>query len=794
MSNINNIKAHVLGFPRIGAQRELKFAVEKFWRGEISEGELAQVGQTLRRRHWAWQAEAGLDFVTVGDFAWYDQILNTAALLGALPARFGFDAKRLSLPQYFELARGNTEQFAMEMTKYFDTNYHYLVPEMSSKTTFDGGVEWFFDEIEDALTQGHQVKAVLPGPLTFLWLSKCKEEGYSKLALLPSVVAAYTRVLNKLSALGVSYIQLDEPILALQLPNDWIAAFESTYRSLAGQGSVKVLLATYFDSVAEHAPLLASLPIAGLHIDGVRAPEQLATFATIWPENKVLSLGLIDGRNIWAADLSKVLGILQPWHSKLGAQLWIATSCSLLHVPVDLAQEASLDAELKSWLAFAKQKLAELSILKQALNGQDVSAELEKNQDAQHARRTSKRIHNPAVAARLANLNQQVDQRKSPFATRQADQRARFNLPLLPTTTIGSFPQTKEIRAARAAFKRGEVSAEHYEAAMKAEIALVVQKQDALGIDVPVHGEAERNDMVEYFGEQLAGFAFTQFGWVQSYGSRCVKPPVLFGDVSRPNPMTVAWSSFAQSLTAKPMKGMLTGPVTILQWSFVRDDQPRSLTCDQIALAIRDEVCDLEAAGIGIIQIDEPAFREGLPLKQAYWAHYLAWAGRAFRISASGVANDTQIHTHMCYSEFNDILPAIAAMDADVITIETSRSDMELLEAFSGKTVTGKAGDGFVYPNEIGPGVYDIHSPRVPQVNEMLRLIAKALEVVPAERLWINPDCGLKTRGWPETESALANMLAATQIARRAIERGEQLLIDTAKPGTVVHGSTCVCH
>ncbi|QLG87378.1 5-methyltetrahydropteroyltriglutamate--homocysteine S-methyltransferase [Chitinibacter bivalviorum] len=786
-----SVKAHVLGFPRIGAQRELKFALEKFWRGEIGEGELAQVGQTLRRRHWQWQAEAGLDFVTVGDFAWYDQILNAAALLGALPARFGFDAKRLSLPQYFELARGNTEQFAMEMTKYFDTNYHYLVPEISSQTTFDGGVEWFFHEIEDAITQGHAVKAVLPGPLTFLWLSKSKQDGYSRLDLLPSIVAAYTRVLDKLSALGVGYVQLDEPILALTLPAEWVNAFEPTYRTLADQG-VKILLATYFDSVAEHAQLLADLPIAALHLDGVRAPEQLDIFAAIWPANKTLSLGVIDGRNIWAADLTKVLGSLKPWHAKLGAQLWIAPSCSLLHTPVDLEQETKeeqLDVELKSWLAFAKQKLAELNILKQALNGKDVQAELDKNQDAHHARRTSKRIHNSAVAARLAALAPTADQRWADFATRQAAQRARFNLPILPTTTIGSFPQTKEIRAARAAFKKGEITAEQYETAMKAEIALVVQKQEDLGIDVPVHGEAERNDMVEYFGEQLAGFAFTQFGWVQSYGSRCVKPPVLFGDVSRPNPMTVAWSSYAQSLTQKPMKGMLTGPVTILQWSFVRDDQPRSLTCEQIALAIRDEVVDLEEAGIGIIQIDEPAFREGLPLKQRDWAQYLAWAGRAFRLSASGVANGTQIHTHMCYSEFNDILPAIAAMDADVITIETSRSDMDLLEAFAGKN-----GSAFIYPNEIGPGVYDIHSPRVPQVNEMLRLIAKALEVVPAERLWINPDCGLKTRGWPETEAALANMLKATKEARAAIDEGRQLVVDAAKTGNTSQHSGCACH
>ncbi|WP_051534777.1 5-methyltetrahydropteroyltriglutamate--homocysteine S-methyltransferase [Deefgea rivuli] len=781
------VKAHILGFPRIGAQRELKFATEKFWRSEISEAELVIVGQTLRRRHWAWQAEAGLDFVTVGDFAWYDQTLNAAALFGCLPARFGFDAKRLTLAQYFELARGNVDQPALEMTKYFDTNYHYMVPELSLESTFDGGVEWFFHEIEDAQTQGHTVKAVLPGPLTFLWLAKTKTVGYSKLELLPKLLERYTLVLKKLAAKGVSHIQLDEPILGLELPSEWIAAFASTYQALAGHG-LNVLVATYFDSVESHAQLLAELPVAGVHLDLVRAPEQLPAFIAIWPKNKVLSLGVVDGRNIWAADLSNVLLAINEVKTVLGQYLWIAPSCSLLHTPVDLAQEAQLDAELKSWLAFAKQKLAEISLLKRALHGDDVTAQLAENAAAQANRRSSARIHNPAVAERLAQLPEQLtkaDQRVSPFAIRQAAQRKRFNLPLLPTTTIGSFPQTSEIRAARAAFKQGKLSAADYDAAMKAEIALVVRKQDELDIDVPVHGEAERNDMVEYFGEQLAGFVFTQFGWVQSYGSRCVKPPVLFGDVSRPAPMTVAWSSYAQSLTTKPMKGMLTGPVTILQWSFVRDDQPRSLTCQQIALAIRDEVVDLENAGIGIIQIDEPAFREGLPLKQSQWAAYLAWAGESFRISASGVADDTQIHTHMCYSEFNDILPEIAAMDADVITIETSRSDMELLEAFG----------EFKYPNEIGPGVYDIHSPRVPPVNEMLRLIAKALEVVPADRLWINPDCGLKTRAWPETESALANMLAATKTARAALAEGKTLVVEAAKPTAVAaHGSGCACH
>ncbi|BCL76303.1 5-methyltetrahydropteroyltriglutamate--homocysteine methyltransferase [Jeongeupia sp. HS-3] len=778
--------AHALGFPRIGAQRELKFAVEAFWRGEASEAELSAVGSTLRRRHWAWQKEAGLDVVAVGDFAWYDQMLNTAALLGALPGRFGFDAKALSLKQYFELGRGNAGQPAMEMTKWFDTNYHYIVPELDAATAFDGGVDWLFYEIDEARSQGHAVKPVLVGPLTFLYLSKTKSAGFDKLDLVNKIVPAYRRILEKLAARGIEWVQIDEPILALELSADWQAAFAPVYRELGAAG-VKLLLATYFDSVVEHSALINALPVAGVHIDLVRAPAQLDALLPGWPADKILSAGVIDGRNIWAADLSAKLGQLEAAKARLGDKLWVASSCSLLHSPVDLDSEDQLDAELKSWLAFAKQKLGEIAVLKRALeSGRDaVAAELAASDAAARSRATSRRIHNAAVGTRLAGLSDADSARSNAYEQRAAAQRAWLKLPLLPTTTIGSFPQTKDIRAARAAFKRGELAEANYVAAMQAEIRLAVEKQEALGLDVPVHGEAERNDMVEYFGEQLAGFAFTRFGWVQSYGSRCVKPPVIFGDVSRPTPMTVEWSRYAQSLTAKPMKGMLTGPVTILQWSFVRDDQPRRDTALQIALAIRDEVVDLEAAGIKVIQIDEPAFREGLPLKRSDWDAYLEWAGRAFRVSASGVVDSTQIHTHMCYSEFNDILPAIAAMDADVITIETSRSDMELLEAFG----------EFAYPNEIGPGVYDIHSPRVPPVDEMLRLIAKALDVVPAERLWINPDCGLKTRGWPETEAALANMLAATREARAAIAEGRKLVVAAGSAYKAhAHSGDCGCN
>jgi len=760
--------AHILGFPRIGAQRETKFALEAFWRNQINESELLATGSRIRRQNWQWQQEAGLDYVTAGDFGWYDPMLGTIALLGCLPRRFGFDPAQLTLPQYFELARGNATQPALEMTKWFDSNYHYLVPELDAESRFDGGVDWFFDEIADAQAAHPRIKAVLPGPLTFLWLAKSRAPDFDKLTLLERLIPAYCRIVQKLNAQGVQWLQLDEPILGLDLPPAWLAAFLPTYTALTQASAalaptppIQLLLASYFSPVAERAELIRTLPVAGVHLDLVRAPQDIYPFLARWPEDKILSLGIINGRNVWVADLHSAFSTLTFAHEQLGERLWISASCSLAHVPVDLAQEQQLDSELKSWLAFAKQKLAEIGLLKQGLlHGRAAIADaLHANRALQESRQKSTRIHNPAVAQRIQQLRPEDARRRSPFPVRQVAQRARFKLPLLPTTTIGSFPQTSEIRSARSAFKRQTLPGERYYAVMQAAIREAVQIQENLGLDVLVHGEAERNDMVEYFGEQLAGFAFTEYGWVQSYGSRCVKPPLLFGDVSRPQPMTVAWSRFAQSLTTRPMKGMLTGPVTMLQWSFVRDDQPRRETCRQLALAIRDEVVDLESAGIGIIQIDEPAFREGLPLQRKDWANYLDWATEAFRISASGVADDTQIHTHMCYSEFNDILPEIAAMDADVITIETSRSDMELLEGFG----------EFAYPNDIGPGVYDIHSPRIPQVNEMLRLIEKAASVIPAERLWINPDCGLKTRNWLETESALANMLAATRIAREAL-------------------------
>ncbi|MDR1463582.1 MAG: 5-methyltetrahydropteroyltriglutamate--homocysteine S-methyltransferase [Azoarcus sp.] len=759
------VRTHIPGFPRIGANRELKFALERYWRGEISLDELEIAGRDLRARHWALQREAGLDFVTVGDFAFYDQVANHIQLLGCEPSRFGFSGAEAELSRYFTLARGMAREGdgaqekscpALDMTKWFDTNYHYLVPEFSADTDFSLNSERFFSEIDEAKQLGHSVKAVLIGPLTFLWLGKEKTAGFSRLDLLKKILPIYQQILARLHAEGTEWVQIDEPILGLDLPPEWQQAFEPAYHQLAATGA-RILLATYFSPLKENFNLASRLPVAGLHVDAVRAPED-ALLAGDWlPAHKVLSLGLIDGRNIWRADLDRTLDFLRSERLSTPREVWLSASCSLLHVPFSVSAETGLDAELCSWLSFAAEKLQELQTLKLALQGEaSASIRMDESRRALQSRGASRRVHAPEVGARLSALPPDIDRRKSPFQERRPAQKARFHLPLLPTTTIGSFPQTASIRAARAAFRRGEMSLGDYTAAMREEIAGTVAFQEEAGLDVLVHGEAERNDMVEYFGEKLSGFAFTAAGWVQSYGSRCVKPPVIYGDVSRPAPMTVDWSRYAQSLTPKPMKGMLTGPVTILQWSFVRDDQPRATTAAQIALAIRDEVIDLEQAGIGIIQIDEPAIREGLPLRREGRADYLAWATRAFRIAASGVADDTQIHTHMCYSEFNDILPEIASMDADVITIETSRSDMELLEAFA----------TFRYPNEIGPGVYDIHSPRIPSTEEIEQLLNKALAVIPAGQLWVNPDCGLKTRAWPETKAALAHMVEAARHLR----------------------------
>jgi len=753
-------RAHILGFPRIGARRELKFALESFWRGETSEAALRHAGAELRRRHWALQRDNGMHVLAAGDFAFYDHMLNQSALLGALPRRFGFDAPTLTLAQSFELARGNAAQPAMEMTKWFDTNYHYLVPELEPGMRFEAGSDAWFDDVDEALAFGDgPVKPVLVGPLTWLRLSKSHGAAFDRLELLPALLDAYERILQRLAAKGIEWVQIDEPVLCLELEPAWLDAAEAAYRRLGSQ-PVKLLLATYFDAV-EDIRRVARLPVHGFHIDLVRAPGQLSAWREALPADAVLSAGIVDGRNIWRCDLRRALGSLQRLHDDLGDRLWVAPSCSLLHVPVSLDAESQLDPGVASWLAFATEKLGEVAAIERALDEGEsaIPDALAASDAARDSRRDSRRVVKDVVRRRTAALTDAMAERASPFRQRIGAQRAALGLPLLPTTTIGSFPQTPAIRQARTAYKRKEIGALDYLNRMREEIRLAVQQQEALGLDVLVHGEAERNDMVEYFGERLWGFAFTANGWVQSYGSRCVKPPILYGDVYRPEPMTVETTVFAQAQTDKPMKGMLTGPVTMLQWAFVRDDQPREQTAMQLALAIRDEVLDLEKAGIRVIQIDEPAFREGLPLKRRDWGGYLAWAVRAFKLTAGGVRDETQIHTHMCYSEFNDILPSIAAMDADVITIETSRSNMELLDGFG----------RFAYPNEIGPGVYDIHAPRVPSAEAMQRLLERACEVIPPERLWVNPDCGLKTRAWPETVAALRNMVQAAQAVRERL-------------------------
>ncbi len=772
---MTTILTHLLGFPRIGRQRELKFALEQYWRGEISAAELESTGKTLRQAHWALQKAAGMDYVSAGDFAFYDHVASHIQLLGCEPERFGFSGHEVELDRYFVMARGvagepspsccaqHGNKSALEMTKWFDTNYHYLVPEFTEDTQFSVASERLFAEVSEAQALGYAVKPVLIGPLTFLWLGKEKTANFDRLSLLEQLVPVYCEILHRLKAMGVEWVQMDEPILGLDLPADWRNAFERTYWRL-GQSGARLMLATYFSALEENLRMACLLPVAGLHIDAVRAPNELLAAADWLADHKILSAGIVDGRNVWRSDLDQALARLRPVVEKRRGTLWLGPSCSLLHVPVALAQETELDADIRSWLAFAQEKLDELQTLRLALEGDARGEEpLAAARAAAAARTASSRIHREDVSARVSTLAEGIDARTSSFPVRQRLQRERFRLPAFPTTTIGSFPQTPSIRAARLALRKGSLAPELYAQQMQQEIAHAVRKQEELGIDVLVHGEAERNDMVEYFGEQLDGFAFTRHGWVQSYGSRCVKPPIIYGDVSRPHAMTVQWASYAQSLTSRPVKGMLTGPVTILQWSFVRDDQPRSKTALQIALAMRDEVKDLEQAGIGIIQIDEPAVREGLPLRRSGWKDYLEWATRAFRICASGVDDATQIHTHMCYAEFNDILPAIAAMDADVITIETSRSDMELLQGFG----------QFRYPNEIGPGVYDIHSPRMPTVDEMTALLRKAAAVIPKEHLWVNPDCGLKTRRWDETETALRRMVEA---ARRVRAEHAQLM------------------
>jgi 5-methyltetrahydropteroyltriglutamate--homocysteine methyltransferase len=766
-----------LGTPRIGPRRELKFALESFWSGASDEKTLIETGVGLRAANWARQKKLGVSVIPSNDFSFYDQVLDTSVMVGAIPDIYGWRGGPVPLATYFAMARGSQGKTgeaacgharehdpaqgvpAQEMTKWFDTNYHYMVPELTRDQNFALASRKPIEEYEEAKALGYQTRPVLLGPVTFLKLAKSKDAGFNPLSLLDRLLPVYIEVLRELADRGAEWVQIDEPCLVLDLDVVAQQALRYAYAEIAtAVPQLKVMLATYFGGLGSNRETALALPVAGLHLDLVRAPEQIESLGDL-PGDRMLSLGIIDGRNIWRADLSRILASFEPVIAKLGKhRLQIAPSCSLLHVPIDLALETGLDPEIKSWLAFSVQKLEELATLATALAGgrAAVEAGLKASDRAAAARKSSPRIHDAKVASRVAGIDQAMRRRASVFAERVTVQRERFNLPAFPTTTIGSFPQTAEVRTARAAHAKGALTDEVYKVYLQDQTARAVQWQETIGLDVLVHGEFERNDMVQYFGEQLAGFAFTTHGWVQSYGSRYVRPPVLFGDVSRAKPMTVEWWQYAQSLTKKPMKAMLTGPVTILNWSFVRDDVPRSEACRQIALAIRDEVADLEAAGAGMIQIDEAALREGLPLRKSEWKAYLDWAVDAFRLCSSGVRDETQIHTHMCYSEFNDIIGAIGAMDADVISIETSRSKMELLDAF---------GD-YRYPNEIGPGVYDIHSPRVPEVGEMTGLLRLARERLPDAQIWINPDCGLKTRKWEEVRPALVNMIAAARELR----------------------------
>ena len=760
-----------LGYPRLGARRELKRALEQYWSGKMTPEQLLAVGKNLRAAHWQLQRAAGIDVIPSNDFSFYDQMLDTAVMVGAIPKRYGAVAGTIPLDTYFAMARGaprdGLDVPAMEMTKWFDTNYHYIVPEIDPQQTFQLRSIKAVDEFNEAKALGIHTRPVLIGPMTFSLLSKSTTPTGDPVTAATRLLPVYAELLKRLEAAGADWVQLDEPALVLDLPSEARAAFRTVYRTLTQTSRVRLMLTSYFGALGENLALALNAPVAGLHLDLVRAPQQLETALTHFPRERVLSVGVVNGRNVWRTNLDAALRYVQRAAEALGSdRVQVAPNCSLLYSPQDLALETELDPELYSWLAFARQKLDELVVLKRAANeGVEAVAEpFAAGRAAMDSRRASPRARNPHVREQMATIDATMLNRRRAYAERRELQARALPLPLLPTTTIGSFPQTAEVRARRAAAKSGRLDASAYEAFLKSEIERTIHWQETIGLDVLVHGEFERSDMVEYFGEQLASFAFTRHGWVQSYGSRAVRPPIIYGDVARPAPLTVAWSVYAQSLTSCPVKGMLTGPVTILQWSFVRDDQPRADTCKQIALALRQEVLDLEAAGIHIIQVDEPALREGLPLRQAAWDEYLKWAVDCFRLVVSGVRDETQIHTHMCYGEFNDIIQAIGRMDADVISIEASRSKMELLAAFS----------YYQYPNAIGPGVYDIHSPRVPSQAEMYALIQAAAGHLSKEQLWLNPDCGLKTRSWEQIIPALENMVAAARRVRADWNRTEE--------------------
>ncbi|AWL13083.1 5-methyltetrahydropteroyltriglutamate--homocysteine S-methyltransferase [Saliniradius amylolyticus] len=749
------MRIHNLGFPRIGQDRELKFALEDYWRGELSAEQLLTTAQNIRRQNWQTQFQAGIDFIPVGDFALYDHVLNTSLMLGIIPDR-ARQPDLTPLDTEFLLARGRSQQGcgcnASDMTKWFNTNYHYIVPELPSELTLDVQPERLITEIREARQQGFTPKPVLVGPLTYLWLSQYDDD---PLTLLPTLLAGYQKLLDALASEKVDWLQIDEPILVTELDKPWQHAFISAYNQLKF-GPIKPMLATYFGDITHQTHWLGELPIKGIHLDCSHDLDSVVPVINALPEYWSVSLGVISGRDVWRTDLNELHDQLQPLYEQLNGRLWLAPSCSLLHCPVDLNKEQRLDRELYSWLAFAKQKCQELALLRDALTSGDTRA-IEHYSEPVVNKSSSPRITHPKVRDRQARLSQR--ERTEPYAQRKQQQNQRLGLPPLPTTTIGSFPQTQDIRQTRARWRKGDIGDEQYQQQMQAYIGDCIKQQEALGLDVLVHGEPERNDMVEYFADYLEGVATTDFGWVQSYGSRCVKPPLIYGDIQRTKPMTVQWLQYAQSLTDKPVKGMLTGPVTILQWSFVRDDLPRSQVAEQIALAVSDEVEDLIQSGIRIIQIDEPALREGLPLKRRDWEDYLVWAVSAFKLASARAPAQVQIHSHMCYAQFEDILPAIEALDADVLTLETSRSQMALLDVFKQQA----------YSNDLGPGVYDIHSPNVPDDNWLDTLLTRALEVLPPERLWVNPDCGLKTRNWPETKAALGAMVQAAKRQRHKL-------------------------
>jgi 5-methyltetrahydropteroyltriglutamate--homocysteine methyltransferase len=765
--------SNVAGFPRIGAERELKFATEGYWRGEVAEAELLEVAKRIRLDNWRFMQGAGIDLIPSNDFSLYDQVLDTIALVGAVPDRYGHGPGRVGLDTYFAMARGRqadgVDVTAMEMTKWFDTNYHYIVPELGPDTSFSLSSTKPFDEHAEAMEElGIDTVPVLVGPVSFLLLGKSADgvsENFDRLGLLEPLLEVYGELIERLAGQGATWVQLDEPCFVEDRSERELDALRLAYEELARvHERTRICVKTYFDHVGDAYGVLRDLPVEGIGLDLHRGPQNVERIANEGGlEDQWLFAGIVDGRNVWINELEHSLDLLGGLRDRCD-ELVVTTSCSLLHTPLDLnAEPASdvLDDELRSWMAFARQKVGEVVTLARGLGeGREaIATELDANDRALEDRRISQRTRNPEVRQRVEALTEADARRQSAFETRREAQRARLQLPLFPTTTIGSYPQTAEIRQARAALREGELDQAAYHGRMRSEVERVISFQEDVGLDVLVHGEPERNDMVQYFAEQMEGYVFTQNAWVQSYGSRYVRPPILFGDVSRPTPMTTDWIAFAQSLTSKPVKGMLTGPVTMLQWSFVRDDQERSETCEQLALAIRDEVGDLEAQGTKVIQVDEPAIREGLPLRRDRWSEYLEWAVHCFRIATSGVNDETQIHTHMCYSDFGDIMEQIQQMDADVLLIEAARSRMELLQDWER---TG-------YELEIGPGVYDIHSPRVPPAEEMAELLQAAARVLPPEQLWVNPDCGLKTRAWPETEAALRNLVQAARQVREEL-------------------------